>query len=74
MLTLAGVKDWASFMRGTACVTVEGDEERLKFTPQKNLGPREGYEPFSKETFEIPANSSACQIGLALERVFTFCE
>jgi hypothetical protein len=74
LLELAGVKSWATFMRSAKCLNVEAEDERLTIIPQRNLGPKEGYESLSEKTIEFPLGSRPEEIGAALEEAFARCQ
>lgn len=73
LLELAGVKSWAAFMKNAACLNLEVLGERLKVIPNRNLGPKEGFEPVPGDAVEIPFPSSPGEIGGVLEVALTRC-
>jgi hypothetical protein len=74
LLELAGVKSWATFMKGAACLNLEVEGEQLKVIPNRNLGPKEGFEPVPENAVELPFPSSPGQIGAALEEALARCQ
>jgi hypothetical protein len=74
LLELAGVKSWATFMRHAKCLNVEADGERLRLIPNRNLGSKEGFEPFPEKAVELSFPPSPDQTGLALEVAMALCE
>jgi len=74
MLELAGAKSWRAFKKDAKCCGLEMEGEQLRITPQRSLGPNQGFEPILQETVEIPFAASPDQIGAALERAFLTCE
>jgi hypothetical protein len=65
MLELAGVKSWATFMRNTACLSLEDEGGQLKVIPHRNMGPKEGFEPVPARAIELGIESSPAEIGTA---------
>jgi hypothetical protein len=45
LLELAGAKSRSAFFRSARCVDIKCEGDRVTFTPMRNLGTREGYEP-----------------------------
>jgi hypothetical protein len=74
VLRLAGVKSWATFMKGTASVDVDDDGQWLTFEPSKNQGPRAGYTPLSDRKFRLPRDATSEEIGQAVEKAIALCE
>lgn len=74
LLELAGVKSWATFMRNAKCLTLEAEGGRLKIIPQRNLGPKEGYESLPERIVELALGSSPGEIGAALEVALASCQ
>jgi hypothetical protein len=75
MLKLSGTKNWSSFVRNTICVGIASeDAARIEFTPYRNLGPKEGFEPASTEALSLPISSSAVEIGAALLQALDWAE
>jgi hypothetical protein len=74
MLQLAGVTNWAAFMKKSLCVTIDLKRDHITFAPHRNLGPKEGYDPISTKAVQIRAESSPQTVGAALERALSLCE
>jgi hypothetical protein len=74
LLELAGVRSWATFMKGAACLNLEVEGESLKIIPNRNLGPKEGFESIPESAVELPFPSSPGQIGVALEEALARCQ
>src|SRR5664280_101765 len=50
VLELAGVKSWSAFAKPAKCVQIELESDQVRFTPTKNLGPKEGFQPIPRKT------------------------
>lgn len=74
LLELAGVKTWSTFMKKARCLNLEADSGQLKIIPNRNLGPKSGFEPNQANSIELPFSSSTDQIGAALEEGFSRCQ
>ncbi|MFH0823788.1 MAG: hypothetical protein V2B18_13650, partial [Pseudomonadota bacterium] len=44
-LKAVGVSSYSKFAKSACCCDVDLEGDQLRFTPYRNLGPREGYEP-----------------------------
>ena len=71
LLALAGVKSWGTFMKNAACVGVESDAARLRLIPNRNLGPKEGFEPLLASALDLSCQAAPDEIGMALEKLMT---
>lgn len=69
---LAGVKSWATFMRNARCTNIKEMNEYIELTPNRNLGPSEGYEPISEAKIVLTLKSHD-RIGFALLSAFENC-
>ncbi|MFO0907107.1 MAG: contact-dependent growth inhibition system immunity protein [Isosphaeraceae bacterium] len=74
LLELAGVKSWGTFMRRAKCLEVGMDGEKLRLTPNRNLGSKEGFEASPSKAVELPVTSSPEQVGTAVEEAMNRCE
>ena len=50
----AGVRSYKAFMKDAKRVSIRAIEDKLKFTPQRNLGSREGFEPILDQVVFVP--------------------
>jgi hypothetical protein len=66
MLDLSGCKSWNAFTKGASLVSIEMDGASISLTPYRNLGPKEGFEPIEVELVLFPLNTSAIELGEAL--------
>jgi hypothetical protein len=66
LLELSHSKSWPEFMKNTKCCHIEQDDSCMVFEPQRNLGPKRGFEPLPEARSEIPLGSSAYRIARAL--------
>jgi hypothetical protein len=71
LLALADVKSWATFMKNAAGVAMESDGERLKLIPNRNLGPKDGFEPVLAGAVDVSCQAAPDAIGSALEKLLT---
>lgn len=71
LLELAGVRTWATFMKSAVCVGIEFDDGRLKLIPNRNLGPKDGFEPVLPSMVVLSGQASPGEIGSVLEKLVT---
>jgi hypothetical protein len=71
---LAGVKSWAMFMRSASCVSVTADGGKVMLMPNRNSGPREGYEALPEKTLELPLDCAVERVAKALNEAIALCE
>jgi hypothetical protein len=74
ILNLAGVKSWSTFAKSAISCSIELENDELQFIPNRNLGPREGYEPIHERTLIVSFDTSIEKIGYMLDRAFEACE
>jgi len=62
----AGVKSYATFMRGAQLVTVSRENETITLTPTSNGGARTGFTPLVDEVVRVdsPDQLGSCLLGL----------
>ncbi len=70
----AGVRTWATFVRGAAFVGIELENDTLTFNPSLNKGAKDGFKPLSGKSVQLRGDASAEEIGMALDRAFSLCE
>jgi len=71
---LAGVKSWNTFVKNARCVNVKVAGGKVLFTPSRNKGPKQYFEPIVDDAVELPVGSSEELIGDALREAFTQCK
>jgi hypothetical protein len=69
LLELSGVKSWATFMKSAVCVSLHSDGARLKLIPNRNLGPKGGFEQVLASTVELSYQATPEEVGVALEKL-----
>ena len=74
ILKLANVKSWATFAKSADCCHAELEGNKLCFIPQRNLGPKEGYEPIRELTLLVSYNASLEELGVTLDSAFATCD
>lgn len=74
MLEIAGVKSWTVFAGDALCVSIQLSQTTLTVTPERNLGPKEGFEPIPGVACILPFPSPNEEIRMALEQAFNRCE
>ena len=52
-LRAAGVKNYKAFMAAARSVNVDEQDGEFVVTPNRNLGPREGFEPITSESLRL---------------------
>jgi hypothetical protein len=57
MLNLAGAKSWGDFAKSAKCVRVEMEGGQLVAEPQRNMGPRNGFDPMPEKRRTLPADA-----------------
>lgn len=67
----AGLKRFSAFAKGTAHVSVREADGRLRVTPYRNGGSREGYLGLEDEALDLPAGS--LDLASAIETAFQRC-
>lgn len=70
---MAGVKSWPTFMKQAQCASLRVEEDGLHVYPNKNKGPKEGFEPLSN-SIRVQVNASADELGRALLEAFALCQ
>ncbi|WBY08728.1 hypothetical protein PIB19_04610 [Sphingomonas sp. 7/4-4] len=50
----AGVRSYAAFMKAAQCVSIDVGDDQVEITPQRNLGPKEGFEPIADAAVLFP--------------------
>lgn len=73
VLEAAGVKSWSTFHKGAKLISLSADSERITLTPNRNEGPREGFNPMAAAELSIPATATDDELGAAIERAFADC-
>lgn len=71
---LAGVKTWGTFAKIAKCCLVESEGDEIRFIPQRNLGPREGFTANKNQVIKVSNSLSDEEIGTMVETVMTKCE
>ena len=71
LLRAAAARSWSAFMRNTKSVGIDLQDGIIRLIPDKNCGPKKGYEPIETAAIEIPAESSPAQVGTALREAMT---
>ena len=74
ILDIAGVKSWAVFVKSAMSCFIELENDELRFIPNRNLGPREGYKPIRERTLITSYNTPIENIGNMLDCAFKACE
>jgi hypothetical protein len=74
VLDLAGVKSWATFVKGASLVGIEANGPKIVLTPHHNQGPKEGFDPLENQHIQIPAEASVSDLGQAALNVFALCK
>jgi hypothetical protein len=74
LLKAAGLPSFTKFAKGTKSIDVSLEDGKLTVTPQKNGGPRRGFEWLTEKKIELDAEASHEQIGEALDEAFRRCE
>lgn len=70
---LAGVRTWRKFMTNSRYIVLEKTQLLYSFTPSENRGAR-GFFHLPKLRIELPANSSAENLGHALVEALVHCK
>lgn len=63
VLRLAGVKSWATFVKGARLVRLEQEVGEVRLMPTRNVGPKEGFEDRPSAISVIPQGATAGAIG-----------
>ncbi|MEV6237716.1 hypothetical protein [Lentzea sp. NPDC051838] len=71
VLALAGVKSWATFVKGAELVAVDLDDGRLSLSPMVNGGSREGFSYPAAERVVRTTEVDADTIGQLLKDLWT---
>jgi hypothetical protein len=69
-----GLKTWAEYMDGARLVTVFADNGRISITPQRNLGPKEGFAEISEKAIEVDETLSSAALGDSILRGLALAE
>lgn len=65
----AGVKSWATFVKGALFCNIREEGGNLYIEPNRNLGARGGFQPIPDQNdLRIPASASAEEIGAAVRK------
>jgi hypothetical protein len=67
-LKFVGAKSFRAFHGSARYVSIELQDDRVTFTPYRNLGARDGYRPIHGKDRTCPANDS--ELGAALLSAF----
>lgn len=59
VLALAGVKTFATFIKGAKCVEIEADDDIIRLIPTRNEGIDEGFNPLHDRTQTIAGDDPA---------------
>ena len=73
LLKAAKVRSWTAFGKGAGCVSIEADRS-YSITPNRNLGPKGGFEPIANRTVDIPRTTPAPELGARIMDVVKRCE
>ena len=57
LLSAAGVSSWATFMNLSKLVDVHQQEGEWRITPYRNLGRKEGFEPYKEQEVTLACSS-----------------
>ena len=68
LLKFVGAKSFRAFFGSARSVSIELQDDRVTFTPYRNLGARDGYQPIQGKDRTCPANDSG--LGAALLSAF----
>lgn len=69
-----GAKSMSAFMKGACCVGVAKDARTITFEPTRNDGARGGFVDVKERRFEIPAESTAEEVGRAARKALQLAE
>lgn len=72
MLRAAGVNSWSKFVNGAKCVEIEQIDERIKITPTRNGGAKDGFYRLDEHTIIISYDDE--KLGLIVLSAFTKSE
>lgn len=70
----AGVRSWASFVRGTSYCSAERDDSRIHLLPSRNAGSREGFIHLPAVALSLERGTSPAQLGVAIRAALMRCE
>jgi hypothetical protein len=70
LLELAGVNSWAAFVRGSSCVLVEEEDEKIVNIPTVNMGAAEGFTPNADRSVVVASGADVADIGAAAREAF----
>ena len=68
LIKLAGAKSRGAFYGSARSVSIKLEDDRVTFTPSRNLGSRDGYRPIQGKDRTSPVNDS--ELGAALLSAF----
>jgi hypothetical protein len=63
LLDAAGVRSWATFVRGTESCSVAVNEDGMTVLPMKNGGSEGGFIPLESQAVRLPSNAADGEIG-----------
>jgi hypothetical protein len=75
-LAAAGVKSEKAFQAGTRSVTVDWQDDTLRFEPTRNggaTGPEKGFHPLPESCVSVAANAGPEAIGTSLRAAIALC-
>jgi hypothetical protein len=70
----AGVKGWASFVKGTRSCEIADDGTTLTFVPMRNAGARKGFQSLNDSSVKLPATATPDEVGWTLRKAFEYAE
>jgi hypothetical protein len=75
LLTKAGARSWTEFMKKAKCVGLELEGDKLTIMPHRKLPrPKGALEGMPEKAIVLSADTSAEEIGAALEEAMSRCQ